>query len=84
MMTGNIERGHLIQRLLEGRILNYDFYCFYHAFCSYLNSLVPMFNKVTREHLIDNLRSRADGETVVDMLTEFNTTTLQVISMVSE
>ena len=56
--------------------------CFFNFF-SHLNSLVPVFNKVAKEHLIDNLRSRADGETVVDMLTEFNTTTLQVISVVS-
>ena len=27
--------------------------------------------KVAREHLIDNLRSRADGETVVDFLKKF-------------
>ena len=53
-------------------------------FCSYLNSLVPVFNKVAREHFIDNLRSRADGETVVDMLKEFGDSTLEVISMVSE
>ena len=50
--------------------------------CSHLNSLVPKFNKVAKEHFIDNLRSRADGETVVDMLKEFNSATLQVISMV--
>ena len=28
--------------------------------CSHLNSLVPRFNKVAKEQLIDNLRSRAD------------------------
>ena len=47
-----------------------------------MNSLVPQFNKVAREHLIDNLRERADGKTVVDMLKEFGSTTLQVISVV--
>ena len=52
--------------------------------CSHLNSLVPQFNKVAKEHFIDNLRSRADGETVVDMAKEFNSTTLQVISVVCE
>ena len=51
---------------------------------SHLNSLVPQFNKVAKEQLIDNLGSRADGETVVDMLKEFNSTTLQVISVVCE
>ena len=53
-------------------------------FYSHLNSLVPVFNKVTKEHLIDNLRSRADGETVVDMLKEFGNATLQMISIVSK
>ena len=55
-------------------------------FCirSHLNSLVPVLNKVAKEHLIDNLRSRADGETVVDMLTEFGRATLQMISIVSK
>ena len=52
------------------------------SFCSHLNSLVPVFNKVAREHFIDNLRSRADGETVVDMLKEFGNATLQMISTV--
>ena len=52
------------------------------AHYSHLNSLVPVLNKVAREHLIDNLRSRADGETVVDMLKEFGNAALQVISMV--
>ena len=52
-------------------------------FCSHLTSLVPQINKVAREHFIDNLRSRADGETVVDMLKEFGRATLDVISMVS-
>ena len=45
---------------------------------------MPVFNKVAREHLIDKLRSRADGETVVDMAKEFGDATLEVISMVSE
>ena len=54
----------------------------YHAFCSHLNSLVPVFNKVAREHFIDNLRSRADGKTVVDLSKEFGNITLQMISMV--
>ena len=52
-------------------------------FCSHLTSLVPQINKVAREHFIDNLRSRADGETVVDMLKEFSRATLDVISVVS-
>ena len=52
--------------------------------CSHLNSLVPQFNKVGKEHFIDNLRSRADGETLVVMAKEFNSTTLQVISVVCE
>ena len=52
-------------------------------FCSHLNSLVPQINKVAKEHLIDNLRSRADGETVVDMAKEFGRATLEVISVVS-
>ena len=52
-------------------------------FCSHLTSLVPQINKVAREHFIDNLRSRADGETVVDMLKEFGRATLDVISVVS-
>ena len=56
----------------------------YHTFCSHLNSLVPQLNKVTREHFIDNLRIRADGETVVDLLKEFGNATLEVISMVNE
>ena len=53
------------------------------TFCSHLNSLVPQLNNVTREHFIDNLRSRADGETVVDMAKEFGNAMLEVISMVS-
>ena len=43
---------------------------------------MPQFNKVATEHLIDNLRTRADGKTVVDMRKEFGSTTLQVISWV--
>ena len=35
---------------------------------------MPKFNKVAEEHFIDKLRSRADGETVVDMFKEFNST----------
>ena len=42
-----------------------------------------MFNKVAREHLIANLRSRADGQTVVDLMKEFAISTLQMISLVS-
>ena len=42
-----------------------------------------MFNKVAREHLIANLRSRADGRTVVDLMKEFAISTLQMISLVS-
>ena len=44
---------------------------------------MPQINKVAREHFIDNLRSRADGETVVDMAKEFGRATLDVISVVS-
>ena len=43
---------------------------------------MPVFNKVAREHFIDNLRSRADGKTMVDMMKEFGNVTLQMISMV--
>ena len=52
-------------------------------FCSHLTSLVPQINKVAREHFIDNLRSRADGETVVDMVKEFGRAMLDVVSVVS-
>ena len=52
-------------------------------FFSRLNDLVPVFNKVAREHLIANLRSRADGQIVVDMMKEFAISTLQMISLVS-
>ena len=51
-------------------------------FLSHLNSLVPQLNKVAMEQ-IDNLRSRADGETVVDMAKEFGNAALEVISVVS-
>ena len=51
---------------------------------SHLNSLVPQFNKVAREHFIDKLRTKADGQTMVDLLNEFGNTTLQMISTVSE
>ena len=43
---------------------------------------MPVFNKVAREHVIDNLRSRADGETVVDMAKEFCDATLQSVSVI--
>ena len=58
-------------------------YTWFYTLFSHLNSLVPVFNKVAREHFIDDLRSRADGETVVDMAKEFGNAALQVISMVS-
>ena len=60
-----------------------SFQCHF-SFCivSHLDTLVPQFNKVAREFLIDNLRERADGKTVVDMWNEFGKTTLQVISVV--
>ena len=85
MMTGRNEEEHSILHLPESM-----WACSVHSmssniylpFYSHLNSLVPVFNKVAREHFIDNLRSRADGETVVDMLTEFGNATLQMISMV--
>ena len=84
-MTGSHEEEHLILHLLEGNHLFEDRQCVMYAissFCSHLNSLVPAFNKVAREHFIDNLRSRADGETVVDMAKEFGNATLHMISMV--
>ena len=85
MMTGNIEEEHLILHSLEGNNLFENRQCLMYAissFCSHLNSLVPVFNKVAREHFIDDLRSRADGETVVDMAKEFGDATLHMISMV--
>ena len=51
-------------------------------FRSHLNSLVPQLNKVAIEQ-IDNLKSRADGETVVDVAKEFGNAALEVISVVS-
>ena len=82
MMTGSIEEEHLIQHSLEGNNLFEDRQYAISSFCSHLNSLVPVFNTVAREHFIDDLRSRADGETVVDMAKEFGDATLHMISMV--
>ena len=45
---------------------------------------MPVFNKVAREHIVDKLRSRADGETMVDLSEEFSNATLEVISVVHE
>ena len=87
IMTGNHEGEHLILHLLEGTGIVAEgmhtmYWSLYHTFCSHLNSLVPQLNKVAREHFIENLRSRADGETVVDMAKEFGNATLEVISTV--
>ena len=50
---------------------------------SYLRSLVPNFISVVQEDLIDVLKAKADGRTVVDMKDAFANTTLQVLSRVS-
>ena len=50
---------------------------------SYLRSLVPKFISVVQEDLIDVLKAKADGRTVVDMKDAFANTTLQVLSRVS-
>ena len=50
---------------------------------SYLRSLVPSFMSVVQEDLVDVLKTKADGSTVVDMKDAFANTTLQVLSRVS-
>ena len=81
-MTGKNEEEHLILHLLEGKVVHSRLASMSCILYSHLNSLVPVFNKVAREHFIDDLRSRADGHTVVDMMQEFGNVTLQMISMV--
>ena len=44
---------------------------------------MPQFNEVAKQHLIDDLRSVADGQTVVDMSKKLGNATLQMISIVS-
>ena len=55
----------------------------YNSSFSYLQSLVPRFNEVTIQTLIDPLRSYSDGQTIVDMKKQISKTTLQVISWVN-
>ena len=47
-----------------------------------MNDLVPLFNKMARELMVDNLSGSANGKTTVDMKDQYKNITLQVISWV--
>ena len=91
MKTGRVPGKCLILLLPEGKTvtactatkdcMNYN-YCRLIHIASYLNSLVPQFNKVAIDHLENNLRSRADGKTVVNMEDVFLNAALQFLSIV--
>ena len=84
MRNGSLEEEYLILPLPEGTVCGYDSDWSNGVIlvCSFLNSLVPEFNKVAKKHMIDDLKVRADGKTTVDMRVEFGNATLQVISQV--
>ena len=81
-MSGRIEDILLIHHLEEGIHLELQTKQSIECFYSYLQSLVPRFNEVIQEVLIDHLKICADGETTVDMKEQFATTTSRVISWV--
>ena len=64
------------------RYKNYNKVFFNVLYFSYLQSLVPSFNEVTKCVLIDDIEKLADGVTVVDMNKKFAFITLQIISFV--
>ena len=82
MKTGRIEDNYLTKLSLKGNYYAGFFSnCFYSLF-SFLRGLVPIFNSVAANDLIDPLRAKADGTTEVIMKHEFSRVGLQVTSQV--
>lgn len=49
---------------------------------SFLNGLVPQYNKIVQKHLVSYLKTVADGRTVIDMKQVIGKVTLEIISEV--
>ena len=88
MKTGRIADEHLILLSHEGIIKTVEEtdQMLVHVlinFISYLRGLVPVYNTVSKRDMIEPLREKADGKTVVSMKTVFSKATLQVTSEVN-